>query len=80
VTHAPKNNRPHDDSAQRSAAMTAALSAELEGGVLADLVAEIVRAVLDESHQAARDRGAEPTMFEARKRLERFVRARSTAQ
>jgi hypothetical protein len=60
--------------------MTAALSAELEGRVPADLVAEIVRAVIDEGHKAARDRGVELTMFEARQRLERFVRARSTAQ
>lgn len=80
MTHSPKKYHPNEDGAQRSAAMTAALSAELEGRVPADLVAEIVRAVIDESHKAGRDRGVKPTMFEARQRLERFVRARSSVQ
>ncbi len=79
MTRSPKKHRPNEDGAQRSAVMTAALSAELEGRVPAELVAEIVRAVVDESHKDARDRGVEPTMFEARQRLERFVRARSAA-
>lgn len=63
------------DSKALSTVMTATLSAELEGKVPADLV----RAVLDESRRSAHDRGVEPTMAEARQRLERFVRARSSA-
>jgi hypothetical protein len=66
------------DSKQLSTAMTATLSAELEGRVPAELVADLVRAVLDESHRSAHARGVEPTMFEARQLLERFVRARSS--
>ena len=65
-------------SEQSSAVMTATLSADLEGRVPVELVADIVRAVLDESRRAAQDRGVEPTMFEARRRLERFIRARSS--
>jgi hypothetical protein len=65
------------DSRQLSAAMTATLTADLEGRVPVDLVADIVRAVLDESRQVAQNRGVEPSMFEARRRLERFIRARS---
>ena len=60
-----------------SAVMTATLSADLEGRVPVELVADIVRTVLDESQRAAQERGVEPTMFEARRRLERFIRARS---
>jgi len=67
------------DSRQLSTVMTAALSAELDGRVPADLVADLVRAVLDESRRSAHDRGVEPSMAEARQRLERFVRARSSA-
>ncbi|HEY8655002.1 MAG TPA: hypothetical protein VIL87_18190 [Dermatophilaceae bacterium] len=66
------------DSRQLSAAMTATLTADLEGRVPVDLVADIVRAVLDESRQVAQNRGVEPSMFEARRRLERFIRARSS--
>ena len=65
------------DSKQRSAAMTATLSAELEDRVPPGLVAEIVRAVLDEGRENARGRSDEVTMFEARQRLERFIRART---
>jgi hypothetical protein len=57
--------------------MTATLSAELGGEVPDELVAEIVQTVLDESRQAAQNRAVEFTMLEARKRLERFIRARS---
>jgi hypothetical protein len=60
------------------AGMTATLSVELEGRVPPGLVAEIVRAILDESRQAAHDRAVELTMIEARKRLERFIRARAS--
>lgn len=66
------------DSRQLSAAMTATLTADLEGRVPVDLVADIVRAVLDESRQVAQNRGVELSMFEARRRLERFIRARSS--
>ena len=66
------------DTKQSWALMSETLSAELEGRVPADLVTDLVRAVLDESRQAAHDRGVEPTMREARARLERFVRARSS--
>jgi hypothetical protein len=56
--------------------MSATLSAELEGRVPPGLVTEIVRAVLDESRQAAQERAAELTMIEARQRVDRFIRAR----
>lgn len=59
--------------------MSEALSAELEGRIPADLVADVVRAVLDEGRQAAHDRGVEHTILESRQRLERLVRARSSA-
>jgi hypothetical protein len=67
-----------NDSTQLPAVMTATLSADLEGRVPADLVADIVAAVLDENRRAAQDRGVEPTMFEARRRLERLIRASSS--
>ena len=60
------------------AEMTTTLSTELEGRIPPGLVAEIVRAILDESRQAALDRAVELTMIEARKRLERFIRARAS--
>ncbi len=66
------------DSRQLSTAMSVTLSAELEGRVPADLVADLVRAVLDESRRSAHERGVEPSMAEARQRLERFIRARSS--
>ena len=66
------------DSRQLSAGMTATLSAELEGRVAHDLVADIVRAVLDEGRQDTQDRAVESTMLEARQRLQRFIRARSS--
>ena len=66
------------DSRQLSAGMTAILSAELEGRVAPDLVAETVRAVLDQSRRDAQDRAVESTMLEVRQRLERFIRARSS--
>jgi len=68
------------DSKQLSTAMTVALSAELEGRLPPDLVADLVRAVVDEGRRSAHDRGVEPTMLDARKLLKRFVRARSYAQ
>jgi hypothetical protein len=60
-----------------SVLLTATLRADLEGRVAAELVADIVRAVIAESQQAAQHRGVEPTMFEARRRLERFIRVLS---
>ena len=76
--HTPVRPPMMKDSRQLSTAMTAALSAELEGRVPADLVAELVRAVFDESRRSAHDRGVEPTMLAARQLLERFVLARSS--
>lgn len=67
------------DSKQLTAGMTATLTAELEGRVPDELVAEIVRAVLDETRRATKDRVVEFTMYEARLRLERFIRARAAS-
>lgn len=81
VKHPTKGDRKHPtkgDTNQSWTLISESLSAELEGKVPADLVADLVRAVLDESRQAAHERGVEPTMAEARARLERFVRARSS--
>lgn len=63
---------------QLSAGMTTTLSAELEGRVARDLVADIVRAVVDESRHTAQERTVESLLAEARQRLERFIRARSS--
>jgi hypothetical protein len=65
------------DRKQLAAGMTATLSAELEDRVPLELIADIVRAVLDESGRAADDELAESVMFEARQRLGRFIRART---
>ena len=62
-----------------SADLIATLYAELQGRVAHDLVADIVRAVLDEEGQNAQDPTGESTMLEARRRLERFIRARSSS-
>jgi hypothetical protein len=62
-----------------SAGMIKTLSAELDGRMPAELVADLVRAVLDEHRPSARDQGVEPTLLEARRRLERFARARASA-
>lgn len=66
------------DSRMLSAAMTATLAAELDGKVTHDLVADIVRAVLDEGRQDVQDPAGESAMVEARRRLELFSRARSS--
>lgn len=60
-----------------STGMTATLAAELDGSVPIELVAEIVRSVLDDSRQSALDGAAESAIAEARLRLQRFVRART---
>ena len=66
------------DNKQLSAGMTATLFAELEERAAVDLVADIVRGVLDESRQSAADRAAESAMIAARQRLERLIRAGSS--
>ena len=66
------------DAKQLNAEMTATLSAELDGRVPPGLVDEIVRAILDEGRLAEQDPVAELTLLEARRRLERFVRARAS--
>jgi hypothetical protein len=71
-----RTTRPaSSDNKQLSVGMTATLFAELNGMVARELVADIVRGVLDESRQHARDLTVESTMLEARQRLERFIRA-----
>lgn len=69
---------PTKDSRTLPAAMTATLSAELDGKVAHELVADIVRAVLDEGRQDVQDLAGESAMVEARRRLELFIRARSS--
>lgn len=66
------------DSKQLNAEMTATLCTELDGRVPPALVDEVVRAILDESRRAAPGPALELTMVEARQRLERFVRARTS--
>jgi hypothetical protein len=78
-SRSPWGRRPlASDTRQLVAGMTANLSAQLEGAVTRDFVADIVRAVLDESRQSAQDRSVDSVMLEARLRLERFIRARSS--
>jgi hypothetical protein len=67
----------NSDYRQLWAGVTATLFAELEERASIDLVADIVRGVLDESRQSVRDRAAEPAMIAARQRLERLIRARA---
>jgi hypothetical protein len=57
--------------------MATTLSAEFDGTVPIELIAEIVRSVLDESRQAALDEAAETAMIEARLRIARIIRARA---
>lgn len=64
------------DKMQLSAVLSATLSAQLKGRVARDLVADIVRAVLDESGQTAQHVEVEYVMIQARQRVERFIRAR----
>jgi hypothetical protein len=66
------------DRMQLSAGMSATLSAQLNGRVARDLVADVVRAVLDERGQTAQHWEVEPMMIEARQRVERFIRARAS--
>lgn len=65
------------DRKQLAAGMTATLSAELDDRVTLEFIADIVRAVLDESRRDVHEELAEYVMFEARQRLGRFVRARA---
>ena len=71
-------HRANCDNEQFSAGMTATLFAELDERAAVDLVADIVRGVLDESRQGVQDRAAEPAMIAARQRLERLIRAGSS--
>lgn len=74
-----QSSRPlTSESMQLSAGMTATLTSELDGRVARDLIADIVRAVVDESRQTAPGRAVGSMMAEARQRLERFIRAAST--
>lgn len=57
--------------------MTAALSADLDDSVPIELIAEIVRTVLDGSWPAALNGSEGAAMIEARLRLDRFIRART---
>ena len=68
----------NSDTKQLSAGMTATLFAQLEERAAIDLVADIVRGVLDDSRQSVRDRAAESAMIAARQRLERLIRAGSS--
>jgi hypothetical protein len=58
--------------------MTATLLAELEERAAVDLVADIVRGVLDEGRRSVQDRAAESAMIAARQRLDRLIRAGSS--
>jgi hypothetical protein len=69
-----RTTRPASGDNKVLAGLTATLSAELEGIVAHELVADIVRGVLDENRQHARDQTVESTMLEARQRLERIIR------
>jgi hypothetical protein len=68
----------NSDNKQLSAGIAATLFAELEERAAIDLVADIVRGVLDESRQSVQDRAAESAMIAARQRLERLIRAGSS--
>ena len=73
----PRTTRPASSDNERLwFGITATLFAELEGVVAYELVADIVRGILDESRQHAQDRTVEAAMLEARQRLERIIRAR----
>ncbi len=66
--------------AARSTAMTAitaALSTELEDGVPIELIAEIVRSVLDDGRRADLKGADGAALIEARLRIKRFIRARA---
>jgi len=65
------------DNDQLSAGMTATLFAQLQERAAVDLVADIVRGVLDECRQSVQDRAAESVMIAARRRLECLIRAGS---
>ena len=71
-----RTTRVSSDSKNLSAGMAATLSAELDGTISPELVADVVRAVLDESREAAGPQTTASAMAEARKRLRRFIRAR----
>lgn len=62
---------------QVSAGMTATLYAEFGGTVPCELVAEVVRTVVDENRHVALEPAVALYLIEARQRLERFIRART---
>jgi len=68
----------NSDTRQLSAGLTATLFAQLEQRAPIELVADIVRGVLDESRRSVRARAAGPVMIAARQRLERLIRAGSS--
>jgi hypothetical protein len=61
----------------RSAEMTATMYADLHGVVPRALIADMLRAVLDENQQTAQQPAPEQLMLEVRRRLDRLARARS---
>jgi len=63
--------------AAKSTTIAAALSAELDDTVPIELIAEIVRSVLDDGRRAALNAAEGAAMTEARLRIERFIRART---
>lgn len=76
--HTPTRGLVSGGGRQLFAGMTATLSAELQGTVAHDLVADIVQAILDEGRRDGHQLAAEPTAHEARRRLQRLIRARSS--
>ncbi|MGZ4609870.1 MAG: hypothetical protein ACXV2H_06400 [Actinomycetes bacterium] len=60
-----------------SAHMAARLSTELGSAIPGELVADVVRGVLDEHRHDAHQQATVSLMREARHRLERFQRARA---
>ncbi len=57
--------------------MAATLSAKLVGRFPQGLVADIVRSVIDDTRQSNQDPTFESANLEARRRLDRFIRASS---
>jgi hypothetical protein len=68
----------NSENKQLSAGMNATLFAQLEERAAVDLVADIVRGVLDESRQSVQDPAAESAKIAARQRLECLIRAGSS--
>jgi hypothetical protein len=60
-----------------SADMTAIVHADLQGAVPSGLIADMLRAVLDENRLTKQQWAPEQLMLEVHRRLERLLRARS---